>query len=102
MRSSFLKDAAHPLMSLTGEAAIREGVTALTTRVDQSSYPLGRYFKGFDLRGTGPIFLRFWSASDASCECSRKKTLTDIWAFPAINGTTRPPIRQHRAVARVG
>jgi hypothetical protein len=42
----FLKEADHPLMSLTGEAAIRNGVTALTTRVDLSQYAPGRYFIG--------------------------------------------------------
>lgn len=41
-----LKDADHPLLSLTGEAAIRDGVTALTTRVDLSQYTPGRYFIG--------------------------------------------------------
>jgi hypothetical protein len=41
-----LKDADHPLTSLTGEATIRDGVTALTTRVDLSPYAPGRYFIG--------------------------------------------------------
>src|SRR5215510_12420959 len=40
----FLKDADHPLLSLTGQAEIRDGVTALTTRVDLSQYAAGRYF----------------------------------------------------------
>ena len=42
----FLKDADHPLLSLTGEAAIRDGATTLTTRVDLSQYSPGRYFIG--------------------------------------------------------
>jgi hypothetical protein len=41
-----LKDADHALTSLAGEATIRDGVTALTTRVDLSPYPPGRYFIG--------------------------------------------------------
>ena len=42
----FLKDADRPLLSLTGDAVIRDGVTALTTKVDLSQYPSGRYFIG--------------------------------------------------------
>ncbi len=42
----FLKDADHPLLSLTGDAVIRDGVTALTTKVDLSQYASGRYFIG--------------------------------------------------------
>jgi hypothetical protein len=42
----FLKDADHPLLALTGDAVIRDGVTALTTKVDLSQYAAGRYFIG--------------------------------------------------------
>jgi hypothetical protein len=41
-----LKDADHPLLSLTGDAVIRDGATTLTTRVDLSPYGPGRYFIG--------------------------------------------------------
>jgi hypothetical protein len=41
-----LKDADHPLLSMTGEATIAEGVTALTTRADLSGYAPGKYFIG--------------------------------------------------------
>jgi hypothetical protein len=42
----FLKDADHALLSLTGEATILDGVTALTMKVDLSPYTPGRYFIG--------------------------------------------------------
>jgi hypothetical protein len=51
-----LKTADRPLLSLTGEARIDNGVTALTARMDLSKYDPGKYFFGITRRGCA--FLR--------------------------------------------
>src|SRR5262249_54435687 len=41
-----LKSADQPMLSVSGDARIENGVTALTTRVDLSKYEPGKYFIG--------------------------------------------------------
>jgi hypothetical protein len=42
----FVKDADHALVSMTSEATIQNGLTAIKTKVDLSQYAPGRYFIG--------------------------------------------------------